>query len=171
MYMCYQSTQKKTRRHRFLKRDILQSRSESRQKFNRPGSARGTLSLHAPPCLLVDLGKFVQRSGLLSRFPHLRKRLSLRSWSSSAANYATSKKSRFIRQLLRDRGDSTAWLALWSVRVLGTTSVIFGAGSYHLPNPAVHSSLERRSRLSTSGDSEWERGVAGKENLPRYIYR
>ncbi|KAK4235371.1 hypothetical protein C8A03DRAFT_17885 [Achaetomium macrosporum] len=39
-------------------------------------------------------------------------------------SYASSKKPRSILQLWRDRRDSTAWLALWSVLVFGTISVM-----------------------------------------------
>jgi hypothetical protein len=55
---------------------------------------------------------------LAGDFPHLRSRLA------RLSGYAASKKPRSIRQLWGDRRDSTAWLALWSVLVFGSVSVV-----------------------------------------------
>ncbi|KAK3897693.1 hypothetical protein C8A05DRAFT_38735 [Staphylotrichum tortipilum] len=55
---------------------------------------------------------------LAADFPHLRSRLA------RLGGYAAGKKPRSIRQLWRDRRDSTAWLALWSVLVFGSVSVV-----------------------------------------------
>lgn len=55
---------------------------------------------------------------LAADFPHLRSRLA------RLGGYAAGKKPRSIRQLWSDRRDSTAWLALWSVLVFGSVSVV-----------------------------------------------
>lgn len=55
---------------------------------------------------------------LAGDFPHLRSRLV------RLSDYAASRKPRSIRQLWGDKRDSTAWLALWSVLVFGSVSVL-----------------------------------------------
>lgn len=40
--------------------------------------------------------------------------------------YAKSKKPHSIRQLWRDKRDSTAWFAFWSVLVFGSASIVLG---------------------------------------------
>ncbi|UNI18782.1 hypothetical protein JDV02_005032 [Purpureocillium takamizusanense] len=57
---------------------------------------------------------------LASDFPHLRSRMV------RLNTYATSKKPHSIRQLWRDKRDSTAWLAFWSVLVFGSMSIVLG---------------------------------------------
>ncbi|RYP80985.1 hypothetical protein DL770_006030 [Monosporascus sp. CRB-9-2] len=53
-------------------------------------------------------------------FPHLRSRIV------RLNSYASSKKPRSIRQLWRDKRDSTAWLAFWSVLIFGSVSILLG---------------------------------------------
>ncbi|KAH6887139.1 hypothetical protein B0T10DRAFT_490750 [Thelonectria olida] len=53
-------------------------------------------------------------------FRHLRSRIV------RLNNYASSRKPRSIRQLWRDKRDSTAWLALWSVLIFGSVSLLVG---------------------------------------------
>ncbi|KAF4459096.1 dipeptidyl peptidase III [Fusarium albosuccineum] len=53
-------------------------------------------------------------------FPHLRSRIV------RLNSYASSKKPRSIRQLWQDKRDSTAWLALWSVLIFGSVSILLG---------------------------------------------
>ncbi|AEO71284.1 uncharacterized protein THITE_2147952 [Thermothielavioides terrestris NRRL 8126] len=55
---------------------------------------------------------------LAADFPHLRSRLA------RLHGYASGKKPRSIGQLWRDRRDSTAWLAFWSVLIFGSISVV-----------------------------------------------
>lgn len=57
---------------------------------------------------------------LAGDFPHLRKRIA------ELSVYASDKKPRSIRQLWRDKRDSTAWLALWSVLIFGSVSILLG---------------------------------------------
>jgi hypothetical protein len=57
---------------------------------------------------------------LTGDFPHLRSKL-LR-----LNSYASSKKPRSIQQLWRDKRDSTAWLAFWSVLIFGSLSILLG---------------------------------------------
>ncbi|KPM44897.1 hypothetical protein AK830_g1656 [Neonectria ditissima] len=53
-------------------------------------------------------------------FPHLRSRIV------RLNSYASSKKPRSILQLWQDKRDSTAWLALWSVLIFGSVSIVLG---------------------------------------------
>lgn len=53
-------------------------------------------------------------------FPHLRSRIV------QLNSYASSKKPRSILQLWRDKRDSTAWIAFWSVLILGSVSIFLG---------------------------------------------
>ncbi|KAG9254827.1 uncharacterized protein F5Z01DRAFT_681336 [Emericellopsis atlantica] len=53
-------------------------------------------------------------------FPHLRSRIV------RLASYASNKKPRSIRQLWRDKRDSTTWLAFWSVLIIGSVSIVLG---------------------------------------------
>jgi hypothetical protein len=53
-------------------------------------------------------------------FPHFRSRIV------RLNSYASSKKPRSIRQLWRDKRDSTAWLAFWSVLIFGSVSILLG---------------------------------------------
>lgn len=55
---------------------------------------------------------------LAGDFPHLRGRIV------RLTSYASSRKPRSIRQLWRDKRDSTAWLAFWSVLIFGSTSLL-----------------------------------------------
>lgn len=57
---------------------------------------------------------------LAGDFPHLRSRIV------RLSSYASSKKPRSIRQLWRDKRDSTAWLAFWSVLIFGSVSILLG---------------------------------------------
>lgn len=57
---------------------------------------------------------------LAGDFPHLRSRIV------RLNNYASSKKPRSIRQLWRDKRDSTAWLAFWSVLFFGSVTILLG---------------------------------------------
>lgn len=51
-------------------------------------------------------------------FPHLRSKIV------QLNGYAASRKPRSVRQLWGDRRDSTAWLALWSVLIFGSASLL-----------------------------------------------
>ncbi|RKK17491.1 hypothetical protein BFJ66_g1036 [Fusarium oxysporum f. sp. cepae] len=53
-------------------------------------------------------------------FPHLRSRIV------RLNSYASNKKPRSIQQLWRDKRDSTAWLAFWSVLIFGSVSILLG---------------------------------------------
>ncbi|KAL7919047.1 hypothetical protein ACQKWADRAFT_213731 [Trichoderma austrokoningii] len=53
-------------------------------------------------------------------FPHLRSRMVLLN------SYASSKRPRSILQLWRDKRDSTAWIAFWSVLILGSAGIFLG---------------------------------------------
>ncbi|SPQ20351.1 11a72daa-7430-4ec6-84bf-c98699d6a118 [Thermothielavioides terrestris] len=67
-----------------------------------------------------DAAAVVERDeyDLAADFPHLRSRLA------RLHGYAAGKKPRSIGQLWRDRRDSTAWLAFWSVLIFGSISVL-----------------------------------------------
>lgn len=41
-------------------------------------------------------------------------------------SYTSSKKPRSILQLWRDKRDSTAWIAFWSVLIFGSVSILLG---------------------------------------------
>ncbi|KAK4116310.1 hypothetical protein N656DRAFT_774537 [Canariomyces notabilis] len=66
------------------------------------------------------VAKLVERDvyDLEADFPHLRGRIALLS------GYAASRKPRNVRQLWTDRRDSTSWLALWSVLIFGSLSIL-----------------------------------------------
>lgn len=55
---------------------------------------------------------------LAGDFPHLGSRLA------RLNRYASRKRPRSMRQLWRDKRDSTAWLALWSVLIFGSVSIL-----------------------------------------------
>ncbi|VUC30928.1 unnamed protein product [Clonostachys rosea] len=57
---------------------------------------------------------------LVGDFPHLRSRLV------RLNSYATSKMPRSVRQLWKDKRDSTAWLAFWSVIIIGSIGILLG---------------------------------------------
>jgi hypothetical protein len=57
---------------------------------------------------------------LAGDLPHIRARIE------RLNSYASSKKPRSILQLWRDKRDSTAWLALWSVLIFGSVSILLG---------------------------------------------
>ncbi|CAH0018749.1 unnamed protein product [Clonostachys rhizophaga] len=57
---------------------------------------------------------------LVGDFPHLRSRLM------RLNNYATAKKPRSVRQLWKDKRDSTACLAFWSVIIIGSIGILLG---------------------------------------------
>lgn len=68
------------------------------------------------PITLTEREEYV----LASDFPHLRSRMV------RLNAYAKSKKPHSIRQLWRDKRDSTAWFAFWSVLVFGSASIVLG---------------------------------------------
>lgn len=57
---------------------------------------------------------------LVGDFPHLRSRLV------RLNSYATAKKPHSVRQLWKDKRDSTAWLAFWSVIIIGSIGILLG---------------------------------------------
>ena len=69
-----------------------------------------------PPCpiSLTERDEY----DLARDFPHLRSKLV------RLSGYASSKKPRSLRQLWFDKRESTAWLALWSVLIFGSLSIL-----------------------------------------------